>query len=136
MLTCFSAGDPVIYVPIRPYIYVPIRYLYICRESSTNQPFLCKTNPILSAVGGLQMNLKLCYKMTYQNFIPLAGYKNKPKTNLVLSALSYPECNRREWANLRNAQNELKIACQNLNCRYNNLAAGPCVSRRKSGQRE
>ncbi len=34
-------------------IYVPIRH-YICREPSTNQLFLCKTNPILSAVGGLQ----------------------------------------------------------------------------------
>ena len=28
-----------------PDIYVPIRH-YICRELSTNQPFLCKTNPI------------------------------------------------------------------------------------------
>ena len=27
-------------------IYVPIRHLYICRERSTNQPFLRKTNPI------------------------------------------------------------------------------------------
>jgi peroxiredoxin len=30
-----------------PVIYVPIRHLYNCRDSSTNQPFLCKTNPIL-----------------------------------------------------------------------------------------
>ena len=29
-----------------PVIYVPIRHLYICRESSTNSPLLCKTNPI------------------------------------------------------------------------------------------
>jgi hypothetical protein len=28
--------------------------LYNCRGFSTNHPFLCKTNPILSAVGGLQ----------------------------------------------------------------------------------
>jgi len=28
-----------------PDIYVPIRH-YICREPSTNQLFLCKTNPI------------------------------------------------------------------------------------------
>jgi len=25
------------------------------------------SNPILSAVGGFQMNLRLCYKMTYEN---------------------------------------------------------------------
>ena len=41
--------------------------LYICRESSTNQPFLCKTNPILSAVGGLQMNLKSYNTKDYEN---------------------------------------------------------------------
>jgi len=28
-------------------IYVPIRHLYIYREPSTNQLFLCKTNPII-----------------------------------------------------------------------------------------
>ena len=57
--------------------------LYICRESSTNQPILCKTNPILSAVGGLQMNLSILSKMAYKNFIPLAGQKNKPNSNPI-----------------------------------------------------
>jgi len=32
-----------------PDIYVPIRH-YICRGFSTNQPFLCKTNPISEKV--------------------------------------------------------------------------------------
>jgi len=44
------------------------------------QPFLCKTNPILSAVGGLQMNVNIFSKMAYKNFIPLAGQKNKPNS--------------------------------------------------------
>jgi len=57
--------------------------LYICREPSTNQPFLCKTNPILSAVGGLQMNVNSLITMNYKNFIPLAGQKNKPNSNPI-----------------------------------------------------
>ena len=46
--------------------FVPIRH-YICRESSTNHPFLCKTNPILSAVGGLQMNITSLLTIDYEN---------------------------------------------------------------------
>jgi hypothetical protein len=57
--------------------------LYNCRGLSTNQPFLCKTNPILSAVGGLQMNLSCLYKKVYKFFIPLAGQKNKPNSNPI-----------------------------------------------------
>ncbi len=41
--------------------------LYTCRDASTNQPFLCKTNPILSAVGGLQMNVSILLQMDYEN---------------------------------------------------------------------
>jgi hypothetical protein len=55
--------------------------LYNCRGFSTNQPFLCKTNPILSAVGGLQMNLKFCYKMAYGNIINWTLGQNKPNSN-------------------------------------------------------
>jgi len=55
--------------------------LYICRELSTNQPILCKTNPILSIVGGLQMNETSIITMNYENSILLAGYKNKPNSN-------------------------------------------------------
>ncbi len=57
--------------------------LYICRETSTNQLLLCKTNPILSAVGGLQMNVSNIITRNYKDFIPLAGQKNKPKTNPI-----------------------------------------------------
>ena len=39
---------------------------------------LCKTNPILSAVGVLQMNPSAYMKMAYKNFIPPSGHKNKP----------------------------------------------------------
>ena len=35
---------------------------------------LCKTNPILSAVGGLQTNLTDFITKDYKNFIPLAVY--------------------------------------------------------------
>ena len=33
------------------------------------------------------MNVNIYNIEDYQNFIPLAGYKNKPKTNPILSAL-------------------------------------------------
>jgi hypothetical protein len=45
--------------------------------------FLCKTNPILSAVGGLQMNLSILSKQAYENFIRLAEQKNKPNSNPI-----------------------------------------------------
>jgi len=73
-------------------IYVPIRH-YICRELSTNRPFLCKTNPILSAAGGLQINLSILSKKAYKNFIPLAGQKNKPKTNPIKPNLKIAKMN-------------------------------------------
>ncbi len=56
-------------------------FLYICREPSTNHLFLCKTNPILSAVGGLQMNVSNIITRNYKYFLPLAGQKNKPNSN-------------------------------------------------------
>ncbi len=55
--------------------------LYICREASTNQPFLCKTNPILSAVGGLQMNLSFFYTKDYENKSDWTLGENKPNSN-------------------------------------------------------
>jgi hypothetical protein len=58
-------------------IYVPIRH-YICRGFSTNQPFLCKTNPILSAVGGLQMNVSILKEMAYENKNKWTLGENKP----------------------------------------------------------
>ncbi len=102
--------------------------LYICRESSTNQPFLCKTNPILSAVGGLQMNVSNIITMNYKNFIPLAGQKNKPNSNPIKPNLQKAQMNvnltltkdyrknddfavRINKPNFRKAQNERKRLC-------------------------
>jgi len=99
-----------------------------CRGFFTNQPFLCKTNPILSAVGGLQMNLIYLYIKDYQNFIPLAGQKNKPNSNPIKPNLQKAQMNvnltltkdyrkkddfsvRINKPNLRNAKNELKLIC-------------------------
>jgi len=40
---------------------------------------LCKINPILSAVGGLQMNVKLLATKDYENKTSFRPQKNKPK---------------------------------------------------------
>jgi len=61
-------------------IYVPIRQ-YICRELSTNRPFLCKTNPILSAVGGLQMNVNPYNTTECENNSNWTLGQNKPNSN-------------------------------------------------------
>ena len=66
-----------------PLIYVPIRHLYICREASTNQPFLCKTNPISEKA---QMNLKIFVTRNYENISDWTLGENKP--NQSLSCLS------------------------------------------------
>jgi len=58
-------------------------FLYICRESSTNHPFLCKTNPILSAVGGLQMNVTSLITVVYENIANWTLGENKPNTNPI-----------------------------------------------------
>ena len=55
--------------------------LYICREPSTNQLILCKTNPILSAVGGLQMNVTVFYTKEYENKSNWTLGENEPNTN-------------------------------------------------------
>ncbi len=55
--------------------------LYICREPSTNQPFLCKTNPILSAVGGLQMDVNLYNTTDYERKRNWTLGENKPNSN-------------------------------------------------------
>jgi len=47
--------------------------------------FLCKTNPILSAVGGLQMNLSIFTEMDYENKSNWTLGENKPKTNPISS---------------------------------------------------
>jgi hypothetical protein len=54
--------------------------------------FLCKTNPIFSAVGGFQMNVSNIITRNYKYFIPLAGQKNKPNSNPVKPNLSQFRC--------------------------------------------
>jgi len=56
------------------------RLLHICRKSSTNHTFLCKTNPILARP---KMNLTLYLKRIYEKYSPLRTVKNEPKTNPI-----------------------------------------------------
>jgi hypothetical protein len=54
----------------------PIRhYLYNCRENSTNQPFLCKTNPISWKP---KMNVNKVLTRDYENETLGRRGKNKP----------------------------------------------------------
>jgi len=52
-------------------------------ERSTNQLFLCKTNPILSAVGGLQMNVNPYNTTDYENKSNWTLGENEPNTNPI-----------------------------------------------------
>ncbi len=72
-----SIENLVIYVPI---IYVPIRHLYICRESSTNQLLFMQNKPNFRKS---QMNVSNIITRNYEYFIPLAGQKNKPNSNPI-----------------------------------------------------
>jgi len=45
--------------------------------------FLCKTNPILSAVGGLQMNVNLYNTTDYENIANWTLGQNKPNSNPI-----------------------------------------------------
>ncbi len=100
--------------------------LYICRESSTNQPFLCKTNPILSAVGGLQMNVSIFLQMDYENISNWTIGQNKPNSNPIKPNLRKAKMNvnlyviedyrkkddftvRINKPNFQNAKNERKL---------------------------
>jgi len=65
-----------------PIIYVPIRHLYICRERSTNQPFLCKTNPIPEKP---KMNTNIFITKDYENEPP-SGPKKQTQTNPISKA--------------------------------------------------
>ncbi len=50
---------------------------------SINYDKLCKTNPILSAVGGLQMNLTSLITVDYENKSNWTLGENKPNTNPI-----------------------------------------------------
>ena len=62
----------------------------LCLESSTFvknplqiTPLLCKTKPILSAVGGLQMNVNSILTKDYERNDIFTVSENKPKTNPI-----------------------------------------------------
>ena len=67
---------------IRDTQYSPIA-LYNRRGLSTNQPILCKTNPILSASGGFQMNLTSLITVDYENETLGEHGKNKPNSKPI-----------------------------------------------------
>ncbi len=88
--------------------------------------FLCKTNPILSAVGGLQMNLKFCKQTDYENKRNWTLGQNKPNSNPIKPNLRKAKMNvnltltkgyrknddfvvRINKPNFRNGQNERKL---------------------------
>ncbi len=68
-----------------------LAYLLFCRGSGAGplhlsrtlykSVFLCKTNPILSAVGGLQMNVNLYDTTDYENKSNWTLGENKPNSN-------------------------------------------------------
>ena len=70
MLTCFSSGSS---LGTSTSVENPLQITY----------FLCKTNPILSAVGGLQTNLKFCKQMDYENLSDWTIGENKPNSNPI-----------------------------------------------------
>ncbi|MCH8120765.1 MAG: hypothetical protein IIC00_13700 [Planctomycetes bacterium] len=54
--------------------------LYICREPSTNQLLFMQNKPNLVRRRRIANSV---YTRNYKNFIPLAGYKNKPNSNPI-----------------------------------------------------
>jgi hypothetical protein len=54
--------------------------LYICQEASTNQLFLCKTNPISERP---KMNANVFITKDYENETTLRLQKNKPNSNPI-----------------------------------------------------
>ncbi len=51
-------------------------------ESEKTNPIQTQSNPILSAVGGLQMNVNLYVIEDYENKTAFRPQKNKPKQSL------------------------------------------------------
>jgi len=67
--------NQVIYVPIRPYIYVPIRHTSTTVENPLQIDLFMQNKPNFRKA---TMNANIFVTMNYKNFIPLAGQKNKP----------------------------------------------------------
>jgi len=75
-------NDPKSTLCLSAFVAMP-SFLYLCRGFFTNQLFLCKTNPILSAVGGLQMNVNKVLTKDYENKPNWTLGENKPNTNPI-----------------------------------------------------
>ncbi len=70
-------------------------------SSLTCQPItslLCKTNPILSAVGGLQMNVSSLITVDYENKWQRRVRKNKPNSNPISEK---PKCSKKGLYSIR-----------------------------------
>ncbi len=67
-------------MPIRPYIYVPIRHLYICRERSTNQLLFMQNKPNSRKS---QMNVNIYNITDYENISDWTLGQNKPNSNPI-----------------------------------------------------
>jgi len=79
-LPAYKAAD--IYVPIRhpsTFVESPLHLSRTLYKSA----LLCKTNPILSAVGGLQMNLSFYSTRAYENIRNWTLGQNKPNSNPI-----------------------------------------------------
>jgi len=81
----YLTNEQITHLPIYSFTHLRIHEiaLYNCREASTNRTFLCKTNPILSAVGGLQMNVSIFSKMAYEYKSNWTLGENKPNSNPI-----------------------------------------------------
>jgi len=115
------AHSSLTYLPIRPYIYVPIRH-YICREPSTNQLLFIQNKP---NVKGAQINVSSFIKIKYEKLDTWLNGKNKPNSNPIKPNLQKAKMNvnsfitdgygkndaflvRINKPNFRNGQNERK----------------------------
>ena len=69
-------------------IYVPIRHLSTSVENPLQIDLFMQNKPNFRKA---KMNLNIYYTKVYNNFIPLAGYKNKPNSNPIK-----PNCRKSE----------------------------------------
>ncbi len=105
-----------------PVIYVPIRHLYICRESSTNQPFYAKQTQFPKKSN----DVSFFYTMDYENKRNWTIGQSKPNSNPIKPNLQKAKMNvnlyviegyrkkddfivRINKPNFRNGQNERKL---------------------------
>ena len=69
-----------------------LSHLYICRDSSTNQPLFMQNKPNFQSD---QMNVSNIITRIYKNILPLAGQKNKPNSNPIKTNFKCPQTHQR-----------------------------------------